>query len=94
MGCASSANDASDTKTVVNGNAKGGKAGADTDGGDQAAPKQNPYLSLVQKDIFSLKMSFKGVRRSLEETGVYMFTKFVLFLFFFVESFVFFINSF
>ena len=74
MGCASSS--PIDNKQA-NGNAKsgagaGGKVGAEAEG-EAAAPKQNPYISLTHKDIFHLKMSWKGIRRCLEETGVAMF---------------------
>ena len=38
---------------------------------------QNPYMpALTPKDTFHLKMSWKGIRRSLEVTGVTMFTKY------------------
>ena len=37
---------------------------------------QNPYMhALTPKDTFHLKMSWKGIRRSLEITGVTMFIK-------------------
>ena len=80
MGCASSnTGEAKEpaNKSATNGNAKG--AGGDAGGGDGAAAgaqKQNPYMSLTPKDVFSLKMSWKGVRRSLEDTGVLMFTRY------------------
>ena len=58
MGCASSADN--EDKTV--------KGPAET-----AAPKQNPYMTLTNREIFQLKMSWKSIRRSLEDTGVAMF---------------------
>lgn len=69
MGCASS-NEPKEAK--ANGAAKptGDKGEA---GPEPAAPKQNPYLSLTPKDVFSLKMSWKGIRRCLEETGTSIF---------------------
>ncbi|RNA29630.1 neuroglobin-like [Brachionus plicatilis] len=70
MGCASS-NEAKEAKT--NGAAK--SAGDNGEAGPEpAAPKQNPYMSLTPKDVFSLKMSWKGIRRCLEETGTSAFT--------------------
>lgn len=66
MGCASSA--PTDNKAI---NGKGGKVGAGDE--EPAAPKQNPYMTLTHREIFQLKMSWKGIRRSLEETGVAMF---------------------
>ncbi|CAF1076673.1 unnamed protein product [Brachionus calyciflorus] len=67
MGCASS-NEAKEPKPKSNGNGK-----TAPDNGEPApepvVPKQNPYLSLTPKDVFSLKMSWKGIRRCLEETG-------------------------
>ena len=77
MGCASSTGEAKDNKS--NGAAKGGAGGADGGGAlpDAAAPKQNPYISLTPKDVFSLKASWKAIRRGMEETGVTMFTKLV-----------------
>jgi hypothetical protein len=72
MGCASSTGEAKDKP---NGNAKGG-----ADGGtlpEPTAPKQNPYISLSPKDVFSLKASWKAIRRGAEETGVAMFSKYV-----------------
>lgn len=65
MGCASSA---PENKSTANG--KGGKVGGED---EPTAPKQNPYMALTHKEIFQLKMSWKGIRRSLEETGVNMF---------------------
>lgn len=35
----------------------------------------NPYISLSNRDIYRLKASWKAIKRSLEETGVIMFTK-------------------
>ena len=37
--------------------------------------KQNPYMALTHKDIFHLRMSWKGIRRALDITGVNMFIK-------------------
>lgn len=83
MGCASSnQEDAKDAKNK-NGNAGkaggGGAGGANGPNGEQAGEqpvvKQNPYISLTPKDIFSLKMSYKGIRRAMEETGIAMFIK-------------------
>ena len=77
MGCASSnQEDAKDAKSKTNGNAKGGAvAGGEMPEAEPAAPKQNPYMSLTHKDTFHLKMSWKGIKRSLEETGINMFMK-------------------
>ena len=51
-------------------------AEASEDAANQADQQLNPYLTtLTQKDIFHLKMSWKGIRRSLEVTGVTMFLK-------------------
>ena len=73
MGCASS-NEPKEPKSKSNGNAK-----TSPDNGEPApepvVPKQNPYISLIPKDVFSLKMSWKGIRRCLEETGTSIFTK-------------------
>lgn len=74
MGCASSnQEDAKDAKAKANGNGAGG-GGADAEN-EPVAPKQNPYMTLTHKDTFHLKMSWKGIRRSLEETGITMFMK-------------------
>jgi hypothetical protein len=77
MGCASSNQETNENKGK-NGNTKAG-AGAGGEGGGEAAepapPKQNPYMSLTHKDIFHLKMSWKGIKRSIEDTGVTMFVK-------------------
>ncbi len=35
----------------------------------------NPYVPFTSKDVFSLKASWKAVKRSMEDTGVFMFTK-------------------
>lgn len=78
MGCASSnQNDSKEnTKSKQNGNAKGGGPGEGVEAAPEpVVPKQNPYMALTPKDVFSLKMSWKGIRRSLEETGVVMFQK-------------------
>jgi len=76
MGCASSnQEDAKDAKSKTNGNAKGGAGGGEMPEAEPAAPKQNPYMSLTHKDTFHLKMSWKGIKRSLEETGINMFMK-------------------
>lgn len=64
MGCASSA-----PADKPNANGKGGKTGDD----EPTVPKQNLYMTLTHKEIFQLKMSWKGVRRTLEDTGVAMF---------------------
>ena len=75
MGCASSnQEDAKDAKTKTNGTAKGGATGEAAEI-EPVAPKQNPYMSLTHKDTFHLKMSWKGIKRSLEETGINMFMK-------------------
>jgi len=66
MGCASSAQ--SEDKAGSERAAKGAAEAAEA-----AAPKQNPYMPLTNKEIFQLKMSWKGIRRSLEDTGVAMF---------------------
>lgn len=75
MGCTSSSNNnnANDKATA---NGKAG-AGATENAEAENVPKQNPYMSLTHKDIFHLKMSWKGIKRSLEETGVCMFTKYL-----------------
>jgi hypothetical protein len=81
MGCASSNQE--DAKDVKNKNGNAGKTGAGggaggpngEQAGEQPVAKQNPYLSLTPKDIFSLKMSYKGIRRAMEETGIAMFIK-------------------
>ena len=81
MGCASSnKNETKDeSKTAKNGNnAKNLKTG-ETEATEPPPPKQNPYLSLTHKDIFHLKMSWKGIRRCLEETGVTMFIRYLIF---------------
>lgn len=67
MGCASSAPIENSNKSA---NGKGGKAGTEA---EPETPKQNPYMTLTHREIFQLKMSWKGIRRSLEETGVNMF---------------------
>jgi hypothetical protein len=58
-----------------NGNKNGGADANGTAAGAAVIPKTNPYLSLSAKDLYSLKASWKGIRRSLEETGNIMFTK-------------------
>ena len=63
MGCASSAQSED----------KAGSERAAAEAAEAAAPKQNPYMPLTNKEIFQLKMSWKGIRRSLEDTGVAMF---------------------
>lgn len=85
MGCASS-NEPKDGGggggggAKSNGNARGGAGGPGDAPNENAAPepvppKQNPYLTLTPKDVFSLKMSYKGIRRGAEETGLTMFIK-------------------
>lgn len=72
MGCASSnQEDAKDAKSKTNGNAKGENAAE----AEPVVPKQNPYMTLTHKDTFHLKMSWKGIRRMIEETGTSMFMK-------------------
>jgi hypothetical protein len=74
MGCTSSST--VENKVSSNGNAKGagGKAPVPNElDNDATVPKQNPYITLTHKDIFHLKMSWKGIRRCLEETGIAMF---------------------
>jgi hypothetical protein len=81
MGCASS--NPEDAKDAKNKNGNAGKAGAaggangpnGEQAGEQPVVKQNPYISLTPKDVFSLKMSYKGIRRAMEETGIAMFIK-------------------
>ncbi len=63
MGCASSAPAEDKTQNVRQ----------TAEAADNALPKQNPYMTLTNKEIFQLKMSWKGIRRSLEDTGVAMF---------------------
>ena len=68
------------TNGAARGGGGGGGGGAGGPGDENAAPepaqpKQNPYLTLTPKDVFSLKMSYKGIRRSSEETGLTMFIK-------------------
>ena len=58
-----------------NNNKNGGADANGTAAGAAVVPKTNPYLSLSAKDLYSLKASWKGIRRSLEETGNIMFTK-------------------
>ena len=71
MGCTSSSSGDAVDKAAVN-----GKTGAAAENAEaENAPKQNPYMSLTHKDIFHLKMSWKGIKRCLEDTGVVMFTK-------------------
>lgn len=72
MGCTSSSNNTNENKANVNGKAG---AGAADNAEAENVPKQNPYMSLTHKDIFHLKMSWKGIKRCLEETGVLWFTK-------------------
>jgi hypothetical protein len=80
MGCASSnREDAKDSQKAKSGGGKNGAANAAGAGGDAEAaaptPKQNPYISLTPRDVFSLKMSYKAIRRSVEDTGTAMFIK-------------------
>ena len=78
MGCASSNQGDSKDTSNTNGNAKAGaKAGGGEggEGAEPAPPKQNPYVSLTHKDIYFLKMSWKGIKRSMEDTGIAMFMK-------------------
>lgn len=82
MGCASSnqAESKDNQKSKTNGNPRGGagqEAPNENAAPEPAPPKQNPYLSLTPKDVFSLKMSWKGIRRGIEETGTTMFIKYV-----------------
>jgi hypothetical protein len=77
MGCASSNTGEAKDKPAGGGGKSNGNA---KDGGDGAAPeppapKQNPYITLTPKDVFSLKASWKAIRRGLEECGVLMFQK-------------------
>jgi hypothetical protein len=72
MGCTSSSNsDAAENKAATNGKTAANAENAEAEN----TPKQNPYMTLTHKDIFRLKMSWKGIKRCLEETGVVMFTK-------------------
>lgn len=75
MGCASSNQGDKDNKTNANGNAKGAKPGEGAESTEPVAPKQNPYVNLTHKDIYFLKMSWKGIKRNMEDTGVTMFVK-------------------
>ena len=66
--------------------AKGGappaKGGAPAGPPAEAGPpvkKQNPYVTLTPKDVFSLQSSWKAVRRAAEETGVAMFKMYAKF---------------
>lgn len=77
-------------KPLENGNGNGNSNGKKTpikgvknaidfnskDGSSEAAhmPKNN-YIGLTNKDIYSLKASWKAIRRNMEETGVLMFVK-------------------
>lgn len=77
MGCASSnQGDSKDNNKSgrTNGNA-GGEGPNENAAPEPVTPKQNPYISLTPKDVFSLKMSWKGIRRGVEETGTTMFIK-------------------
>lgn len=81
MGCASSnePKEGGGGGGKTNGQARGGGAGDapnENAAPEPAQPKQNPYLTLTPKDVFSLKMSYKGIRRSSEETGLAMFIKY------------------
>ena len=75
MGCASSNQGDSKDKSNTNGNAKGGAKAGEGEAAEPAPPKQNPYVSLTHKDIYFLKMSWKGIKRSMEDTGIAMFMK-------------------
>ena len=56
------------TKNVIDFNSK--------DGSSEAAQMQkNTHIGLSNKDIYSLKASWKAIRRNMEETGVLMFVK-------------------
>ncbi len=35
----------------------------------------NPYVPFTSKEVYSLKASWKAIKRSMEETGVLMFVK-------------------
>jgi hypothetical protein len=61
--------------TTNNNNNKNAADASNGNAGVAVVPKTNPYLSLSAKDIYSLKASWKGIRRNLEETGTIMFTK-------------------
>jgi hypothetical protein len=70
MGCASSnQHDSNEGKKAANGNA------TNEGGGDDATPKQNPYTTLTHREIFRMRMSWKAVKRSMEETGLAMFVR-------------------
>lgn len=82
MGCTQST-DKNDQQTNNNnqqnaknrGNANGPADAANGNAAQPVVPKTNPHLSLSAKDIYSLKASWKAIRRSMEETGVLMFVK-------------------
>jgi hypothetical protein len=73
MGCASSNQE--DRKDAKKNTSNGTPKGDANETIEPVVPKQNPYMSLTHKDIFHLKMSWKGIKRSLEETGIAMFIK-------------------
>ena len=79
MGCTQSAINNEPTPVNNNNNAQKSKNNANKNGADTngvgVVPKTNPYIALSAKDLYSLKASWKGIRRSLEETGTLMFTK-------------------
>ena len=64
---------------VINSVPKGNKNVIDfnsKDGSSEAAQMQkNSHIGLSNKDIYSLKASWKAIRRNMEETGVLMFVK-------------------
>ena len=63
----------SDSKPANGKGTKGvAKAAAAEDDANANKP-QNPYIALTHREIFQLKMSWKAIRRTLEETGVNMF---------------------
>ena len=89
MGCLQSRNaDVVDSKSGsgVNGvSSKGGKQSAPGTGDQKGVPptrdftdiKQISYdeIGLSYKQVFSLKQSWKGIKRKMEETGVEMFVR-------------------
>ena len=42
---------------------------------NQPPPPSNPYIALTNKELYNLKASWKGIKRSMEETGVLIFVK-------------------
>lgn len=66
--------------------AKSTRQNEDQDLNKPSNQQSDPRLPLTAKQKYSMIASWKGIARAMGPTGVYMFIKYVFFLFFFTTS--------